>query len=216
MSSSESSKLQQALEQLAQSIGDFGLQKLVLSQRKEDSSEIHRVEFRPVQLKTGRAYQVTSFSRTQAFHRNLSAADAVKEAVRLATDDFFGFRMTLRTEVIEVQSVRKGGVRLRKQARADVESSAGERVPCDAAIPLAHNQVKNYLIPDQTPCPFLIETGIMSKDGHVKASHMKKFRQINRFLEFINDIAASLPDDRPIRIVDFGCGKSYLTFATHY
>ena len=50
----------------------------------------------------------------------------------------------------------------------------------------------------------------------MRADHSRKFRQINRFLEFIHDIAGALPSDRPLRIVDFGCGKSYLTFATHY
>jgi hypothetical protein len=56
----------------------------------------------------------------------------------------------------------------------------------------------------------------MSRDGSVRASHSRKFRQINRFLEFINDIVDALPSDRSLRIVDFGCGKRYLTFATHY
>jgi SAM-dependent methyltransferase len=56
----------------------------------------------------------------------------------------------------------------------------------------------------------------MTKDGTVRASHARKFGQINRFLEFINDIVEQLPSDRPVQIVDFGCGKSYLTFATHY
>ena len=80
----------------------------------------------------------------------------------------------------------------------------------------SHNRVRNYLIPEGVPCPFLIHTGVMSRDGSVRASHSRKFRQINRFLEFINDIVDALPSDRPLRIVDFGCGKSYLTFATHY
>ena len=80
----------------------------------------------------------------------------------------------------------------------------------------SHNRVRNYLIPEGVPCPFLIHTGIMSHDGSVRASHSRKFRQINRFLEFIHDIVEALPTGRPLRIVDFGCGKSYLTFATHY
>jgi SAM-dependent methyltransferase len=83
-------------------------------------------------------------------------------------------------------------------------------------LPAAHNRTRNYLIPEGVPCPFLIHTGVMTKDGAVRAAHSKKFGQINRFLEFINDVVAMLPADRTIHVVDFGCGKSYLTFATQY
>ena len=79
-----------------------------------------------------------------------------------------------------------------------------------------HNRNRNYLIPDGQPVPFLIATGIMSKQGHVVAKHFKKFRQINRYVEFIKDVVDQLPSDSRLHIVDFGCGKSYLTFATHY
>lgn len=209
-----SSELHQILDELAESIRAFELEKLVFSQRKVESSEIRRAELRPIKLKAGLAYQLTSFSQTQAFHKNFSADEAVDEVERLAMDEFLGLRATLRTEIIEIQPKGKGGVRVQRQSRAVAESSQNES--SDSTLAITHNKPKNYLIPDETPCPFLIETGIMSKDGRVRASHMKKFRQINRFLEFIDDVADHLPGDRPIRIVDFGCGKSYLTFATHY
>jgi SAM-dependent methyltransferase len=79
-----------------------------------------------------------------------------------------------------------------------------------------HNRVKNYLIPDGTPCPFLIEIGVMNNKGEVKNTHYKKFRQINRFLEMLDDLYKDESKDE-FHIVDFGCGKSYLTFAiNHY
>lgn len=83
-----------------------------------------------------------------------------------------------------------------------------------------HNRVKNYLIPDGTPCPFLIEIGVMNNKGVVKNNHYKKFRQINRFLEMLDDLYKNEikeEDSKEFHIVDFGCGKSYLTFAiNHY
>lgn len=79
-----------------------------------------------------------------------------------------------------------------------------------------HNRKKNYLIPEGKPCPFLIALGVMDSQGNVKASKQKKFRQINRYLEVINDTYRHLPEDGPLHIVDFGCGLSYLTFAAHY
>ena len=88
--------------------------------------------------------------------------------------------------------------------------------PTKSPIETRHNRSKQYLIPDGTPCPFLIETGVMSDDGHVRKSKYDKFRQINRFLEFVEDVYGALPADGTLRVVDFGCGKSYLTFALHH
>ena len=99
----------------------------------------------------------------------------------------------------------------------------------------SQNRVKNYILKEGTPVPFLVKLGVMSKDGKVIAQKYDKFRQINRFLEFIDDVipdvtklvaeekkstaekdAAVFTEERPLRIADFGCGKSYLTFAVYY
>lgn len=83
-----------------------------------------------------------------------------------------------------------------------------------------NNRKKNYLLPEGQPVPFLVLTGIMTPEGKVIASRYDKFRQINRFLEFINDVLPEVmnrkTEGEPLRIADFGCGKSYLTFAVHY
>ncbi|MGK0367765.1 MAG: SAM-dependent methyltransferase, partial [Thermoproteota archaeon] len=78
-----------------------------------------------------------------------------------------------------------------------------------------HNRDKNYLIPDGEQCLFLIEIGVMDKDGKVKPNYYKKFRQINRFLELVHDLYKNDEKDF-FHIVDFGCGKSYLTFALYH
>ena len=81
---------------------------------------------------------------------------------------------------------------------------------------LSHNKTKNYIIPDGVPCDFLIELGVMSQDGKVFPRAYSKFRQINRYLEIVDDVFEYLPDDRTLRIIDFGCGKAYLTFALYH
>lgn len=78
-----------------------------------------------------------------------------------------------------------------------------------------HNKDKNYLIPDNKPCDFLIEVGIMTPQGKVKSSHYKKFKQINRYLEIVDDMFKN-EQKNFYHIVDFGCGKSYLTFALYF
>ena len=83
-------------------------------------------------------------------------------------------------------------------------------------LPLSHNRTKNYILNEGTPVPFLVELGVMTKDGAVTKAKYDKFRQINRFLEFVQDILPALPNDRTITILDFGCGKSYLTFAIYH
>ena len=81
---------------------------------------------------------------------------------------------------------------------------------------LAHNRKKKYLLEEGRPVPFLIDLGVMSEDGKIKNARYDKFRQLNRFLEFIEDILPKLPKEREVTILDFGCGKSYLTFAMYH
>lgn len=76
---------------------------------------------------------------------------------------------------------------------------------------------KNYIIQEGIPVPFLVVLGVMTAQGKVVTSRYSKFRQINRFLEFVDDVLPSIvTQGEPVRIADFGCGKSYLTFAVHY
>ena len=83
-------------------------------------------------------------------------------------------------------------------------------------VSLSHNRKKRYILEEGRPVPFLVDLGVQTKEGKVITSRYDKFRQINRFLEFIEDIWPLLPKDRPVHIIDFGCGKSYLTFAMYY
>lgn len=81
---------------------------------------------------------------------------------------------------------------------------------------LAHNRVKQYILKEGTPVPFLVDLGVMNKEGKIHRPAYDKFKQINRFLEFIEDILPALSREREVTILDFGCGKSYLTFAMYY
>ena len=81
---------------------------------------------------------------------------------------------------------------------------------------LSHNRKKRYILEEGIPVPFLCDLGVMTREGKIVHARFDKFRQINRFLEFIEDILPELPRDREVTILDFGCGKSYLTFAMYY
>ncbi len=94
-------------------------------------------------------------------------------------------------------------------------SLPGSVVTTESAA-LSHNRKKHYLLEEGIPVPFLVQLGVMTPDGRVVKARYDKFRQINRYLEFVEDILPSLPRGREISIIDFGCGKSYLTFALYY
>ena len=81
---------------------------------------------------------------------------------------------------------------------------------------LQHNRQKHYILKEGIPVPFLQDLGVMTGDGKVVRTKYDKFRQINRFLELIEDVLPALDAGRESRIIDFGCGKSYLTFAMYY
>jgi SAM-dependent methyltransferase len=81
---------------------------------------------------------------------------------------------------------------------------------------LSHNRTKQYILQEGSPVDFLVGLGVQSPDGHIAKARYDKFRQINRYLELIEDVLDALPKEGTIRIIDFGCGKSYLTFAMYY
>ena len=103
---------------------------------------------------------------------------------------------------------KKGAVSL-KRRRKEGQQETGER-------DLAHNRARRYILPEGEPVDFLVGLGVQTPQGQVVRSKYDKFRQINRYLEFIEDILDKLPSGRQVRIIDFGCGKSYLTFAMYY
>lgn len=168
---------------------------------------IVKIHVRPVRLRGGLFFQIESFTATQAFHENVEADRAADRLAELAE----GFKqLQIRTEDMEYTMLisKKGKVTVRKkqtQEHRKVEDTAEE-----------HNRSKKYILKEGIPVPFLIDLGVMTAEGTVVKKKMDKFRQINRFLEFIEDILPRLDRDREIRILDFGCGKSYLTFAVYY
>lgn len=101
---------------------------------------------------------------------------------------------------------KKGKVTIRRKQHAQTEP----------VRMLTHNRIKNYILKEGIPVPFLVDLGVMTKEGKVISARYDKFRQINRFLEFVEDILPRLSREREITILDFGCGKSYLTFALYY
>ena len=176
--------------------------------RKKDGDV--RLRVRPVMLRDRLLFQLESFRENQVFHRNLTEEEA-GEAVLEAMADFRQLSVKTRRFEAEAMVSKKGKVTVRRR-----ESAPAPLGNVPDALRMAHNRKKKYILEEGKPVPFLIDLGVQTEDGRTVKSRYDKFRQINRFLEFIADIMPILPKDRCVRIIDFGCGKSYLTFAMYY
>lgn len=166
---------------------------------------IIKVKVRPVMMKDRLFLQLESFSKTQAFHENLEPEAAVERIVDYMKE-FKQMQMATKDTDYTILVSKKGKVTIQKKA---VKTSRNVKIQ-------AHNRSKKYILQEGMKVAFLQDLGVMTQDGKIVRTRFDKFRQINRFLEFIEDILPQLDKDREITILDFGCGKSYLTFAMYY
>ena len=178
---------------------------LVLSKPRKVAGDVpEKLTVRPVTVGDAAAYQFVARRNNQETHENLAPADAGRRIAELFVAAYAHCHLfTVKADYIARGAIG-GSIRFRKMA-----ATKTRRVK-------THNRAKNYLIADGEPCPFLIEMGVMTPAGRVRNSKYQKFRQINRYLELVNDIYEQLPATGTLNVVDFGCGKSYLTFALHY
>lgn len=161
-------------------------------------------------------FQAEFFTEKQAFQKSFTAEQAREFIEKHAGTAFKNCIVKTDTEEITTMANKKGEIKVFRKAAKNFST--------EQKFSNNFNRIKNYILQEGNPVPFLIELGVMTKDGKVVAQKYDKFRQINRFLEFINDIiesieklnGASYTQEKPLRIVDFGSGKSYLTFAVYY
>ena len=179
-----------------------------------------------------------SFTAKQAFHKNLEKEEAREQFLEYA-GQFRQMQIETTGEEYTVLISKKGKATVKKKTRkvkagaADFSHNREEytvliskkgkatvkkktRKEKAGAADLSHNRKKHYILEEGIPVPFLKDLGVMTEDGKIVRTKTDKFRQINRFLEFIEDILPQLDRDRELTILDFGCGKSYLTFAMYY
>lgn len=169
---------------------------------------------RPMLKNKSLLFQIEEYTKTQVFHKNLTAGDAGSYLTGKLSSDTSSQTASFKNALVETQSFtanvlvsKKGTITIKKKMNASAKQPK---------ISLSHNRKKKYILEKGIPVPFLIDLGVMTQNGNIVNAHYDKFRQINRFLEYIEDILPSLPTDRELRILDFGCGKSYLTFAIYY
>lgn len=195
-----------SLRKLIEGIFDEqGLITATLSQlRKKEGQTFTKVQVKPVLLKNKLHYQFAYHQNNKVTHDNLFPEEASERMKQL-------FEETFRQGMICTPEADYQ-ILISKKYKVSILTKTPSKQEAD----LSHNRKKRYVLEDGKPIPFLIELGIMSDEGKVHARKYDKFKQINRFLEMVEDVLPNLPQGRPITIVDFGCGKSYLTFALYH
>lgn len=180
------------------------------SRRKE---EVSKVRVRPLLLQGKLVFQVEEFRGKQAFHQNLMKDEAYEYLQNAMSDTFRQMELASAKGSAQILVSKNGKMTVKVKKNRPVEGQAKIQAPSTL---LDHNRKKKYVLEEGKPIPFLQDLGVMTADGRIVHSRYDKFRQINRFLEFVQDILPKLPKEREINIIDFGCGKSYLTFAMYY
>ncbi len=190
-------------QMLATTVSEGRLVQLVVS-RPVAASTVTKATVRPIDLQGQAQYQWTIRRGAQEFHENLSPEELLARVRTVVGPKYADLHWFADDGDYTVR--QKGAGPWQVQRRPATKRAA----------PSTHNRPRRHLIPDDRPCRFLQEVGVMLPDGRVKPSMYHKFRQINRYLEFLHDVYDDLPAEGTLRVVDFGCGKSHLTFAVHH
>lgn len=167
-----------------------------------------KVKVRPVMIKGAVCFQETISEGNQVFHRNHEKDDVLLKILSYMESDF----RQLEAESMDGKLI----VLVSKKGKVMVKQQKGKQEKSALRPDMTHNRVKRYILEEGTVVPFLVDLGVQTKEGRIVHARYDKFRQINRYLEFVEDILPTLDNGEPVHIIDFGCGKSYLTFALYY
>ncbi len=175
-------------------------------QQKGQSLRWERVTLRPVLIKQKRHLQFSYFDATQHITHNHADDAVVTELTQLLHLPFRNFSVVTKHEQVQINISKKGKPVITRHKIETAETPD-----------LAHDRTKNHALAEGTPQPFLVEIGIMTDDGRIKAGQRDKFRQINEFLRLLAETGSlSQFEKQPLRAVDFGCGSAALTFALYH
>ena len=195
------------LKILLQQILNKDLQQIILSNSRHPE-QVQKAKIRPVLIRGELVFQETAYRGTQVFHENFTAEQMTDRICLALAEQFRQGEFTAKSLQATALVSKKGKLTLKVK-----NNTSPEQEDLQA---LSHNRTKHYILEEGKPVDFLVGLGVQTPDGRVTKARFDKFRQINRYLEFIEDVIDELPTDRTLRIIDFGCGKSYLTFAMYY
>ena len=198
--------MRKIIQTILQASGSGSLTKIIFAGKRKKSLEYSKITLRPVTIRGEYMYQAEFHFEKKVTHQNIPYHEMIDYASQWICEDFKQINILTEAEDIQILAADPENPRITRRAYKKLRKAAV----------LDHNRKKHYIIEDGKPCDFLIKLGVMSPEGKVFQKHYSKFRQINRFLEIADDSFRDLPSQGTLRIIDFGCGKSYLTFALYY
>ncbi len=192
---------------LAENLTKQTLRAIVSNRRNKQVAQ--KVVVRPFLEKGNLMFQQEMYENNQVFHNNMDKETAVERICQLLETSYKQLDLQCEDCSFSILVSKKGKATIKSH-----KTQSGKK------IDLSHNRKKRYILDSDAPIPFLVDLGVQTKDGKIVDKKYKKYKQINRFLEFVRDILPELRAAQkpgiPLRIIDFGCGKSYLTFAVYY
>lgn len=197
-------QFEQLIQQLTEQMTDGTFISGTISQPRMKSDEVKRIRMKPIELRGQLHIQFELQYERVLEHENILLAD-VEQKIGELLNRFRQVHAEFTEEEVHIQISKKFKVMWKSK-----------KVTSTKTVNLSHNRKKNYLLNEDKAYPFLVRLGVQTPEGKVRNQHQDKFRQINRFVEFIDDSLEHLPKDQTIRILDFGSGKSYLTFALYH
>lgn len=173
---------------------------------KAEGDRWEKVTLRPVDLKEGRFIQFVYSSREKSVARNFAGREAARRLDELLSDSFAHIEAQTDDGDIHIRITKKGRVLISRGAASRPDGAAAN----------THDRVKKYPLPAEAPDSFLQRIGIKNERGEIRPSMQAKFRQINAFLGLIEPLVRNAPAERPVRLLDCGCGSAQLTFAVYH
>ncbi|MGV3026899.1 class I SAM-dependent methyltransferase [Clostridium thermobutyricum] len=180
--------------------------KIVISNKIKKDFEYNKINISLKETKNKSFYQVEKFTDKQVFHENLSKEELKERLIHLVFNNYKNLNAWSKNSTYDLKISKKGKIFLGKKGgdNSKIASKAS-----------SHNKEKNYILKEGMIIEPLIDLGVFSKEGKVINSKYDKYKQINRFVEIVDD-EIKKNDFKELTILDFGCGKSYLTFVLYY
>lgn len=199
--------MDQSIRDVFEDILDIDLIDVIIS-NTTDASVASKIKIRPVMLKNELVFQASEYRGTQVFHVNYKKEELLDKLPEYFEGLFKQVQIRTTSKNVSILISKKGKATIKKKLISGKQIQPKQN--------LSHNRKKTYILSEGRTVPFLVDLGVMTSEGKIVSTKYDKYKQINRYLEFIEDVLPSLPKDRELKIIDFGCGKSYLTFATYY
>lgn len=191
------------LQQILEALWAAEPYKLILSNPVQKQFPYHKMTVNRLDGSGG--WQVEKYTQKQVFHENKNRAEIQAFLLEELRQNY--------RQCNAWDGEREHTVRISKGGKVTWQKKKTTQAPKAKS---EHNRKKNYILEEGTVIPPLVDMGIFTAEGKIVRSMYDKYRQINRFVEMIDDEIDSLPKDKTITVIDFGCGKSYLTFILYY